>query len=98
MAAERPAGSRAASMAETSAVTLRPISTDAAFNSRQKASSSVMDVRCPAMVSERFLGTARLGSKETRASAGALAFATGYAPGLIISSGFMRALKSSSEM
>ncbi len=86
-------------MAETSAVTLRPISTAAAFSSRQNASSSVMDVRCPAMVSERFLGSAWPGSKETLASAGALAFrATCYSPGLIISSGFMRALKSSSEM
>jgi len=99
IAAERPAGSRDASMADTSAPTLRPSSAAAVFSSRQKASSSVMEVRCPATVSERFFGNARLGSIKTRTAAW-LSFAASrvnaYSPGLIISSGFISALKSSS--
>ena len=43
-------------------MTLTSISAAAVCNSRQKASSSVIEVRCPAMVSERFLGWAKPGS------------------------------------
>ncbi len=66
MAAERLACPRAESMAEASAVTLASASPAAVLSSRQNASSSVMEVRCPATVSERFFGKAKPGSKDSR--------------------------------
>ena len=55
-------------------MTLTPISAAAALNSHQNASSSVIEVRCPAMISECFFGRAARGSKESANSPAAARF------------------------